>query len=74
MTRLLQAVSAAECVTDTTVDRLQDVLSPPSQPTPPPNSTDPIGASELASRLNGIADRIFADGRRRLDILNHLEL
>lgn len=76
MTRLLQAVSTAECVTDTTADRLDDVLSPPTLADAAVNACAPApnGASELASRLNVIADRIFADGRRRLDILNRLEL
>lgn len=73
--RLLQAVNGAEHLTDMTADRLKDILSPPV----PTNgallgSTDPGGTSELASRLNGIADRIYADGWRRGDILNRLEL
>lgn len=76
VTRLLQAVSTAECVTDSTADRLDDVLSPPTLADATVNACAPApnGASELASRLNVIADRIFADGRRRLDILNRLEL
>lgn len=73
--RLLDAVCSSECLTDTTADRLKDIMSP-SIPTTGTllGGTEPGGSSELAARLNGIADRIYADGRRRLDILNRLEL
>lgn len=73
--RLLQAVNGAEHLTDMTADRLKDILSP-AVPTTGALlfSTEPGGTSELAARLNAIADRIYADGRRRLDILNRLEL
>lgn len=76
VTRLLQAVNAAECLTDTTAGRLDEILSPPTLADATVNACGPgqKGASELAARLNGITDRIYADGRRRLDILNRLEL
>lgn len=75
VTRLLQAVNAAECLTDSTGDRLMEIMGPAiPQATTPSISKEPSNTSELAARLNGIADRIYADGRRRLDILNRLEL
>ena len=74
--RLLGAVYSSECLTDTTADRLKAFLAPPTTTTgaAPICGPEPFGSSEFAARLNEIADRIYVDGRRRLDILNRLEI
>ena len=72
--RLRAAISAAEVLTDNTNGRLQNVLGPPGpagvgNPVNPPSNESP-----LTCAINDFADRIYADSRRRNDILERLEL
>jgi len=72
--RLSAAISAAEVLTDNTHVRLQDVLGPPV-PTAGGNPSNPTSNdSPLTCAINDFADRIYADSRRRNDILQRLEL
>ena len=72
--RLRAAISAAEVLTDNTHGRLQDVLSPPVPTAGGPGISPPSNDSPLTCAINDFADRIYADSRRRSDILERLEL
>ena len=80
--RLRAAISAAEVLTDNTHGRLQDVLSPSLQDVLSPSVPNaggtgcgaPSNDSPLTYAINDFADRIYADSRRRNDILERLEL
>lgn len=73
--RLFSAIGSAECVTDSLVQRLEPIAAPQPPSNPAPGAAAlPTGASVLSAQLHEIADRIYADSRRRLDLLNRLEL
>ena len=72
--RLRAAISAAEVLTDNTHGRLQDVLSPPVPTAGGTGISPPSNDSPLTCAINDFADRIYADSRRRNDILDRLEL
>lgn len=73
--RLFAAISSAECVTDSMVQRLEPIVeSNLTTATAPYAGPDTAGCSILAGQLHEIADRIHADSRRRIDLLNRLEL
>lgn len=72
--RLRAAISAAEVLTDNTHGRLQDVLSPPVPTAGGTGISPPSNDSPLTCVINDFADRIYADSRRRNDILERLEL
>lgn len=73
--RLRDEISMAELSTDMSTERLDSILGPP---TPTAGGTDaaaPIRMSgELASLLNGLADRLSRDNARRTHLLDRLEL
>jgi hypothetical protein len=73
--RLFSAICAAECVTDSMQERLDPVLSDPLPATASaPLGQDHGGTSRSAKMFNELADRIYADNRRRLALLDRLEL
>lgn len=72
--RLRAAISAAEVLTDNTHGRLQDVLSPPVPTAGGTGCSAPSNDSPLTTAINDFADRIYADSRRRNDLLDRLEL
>lgn len=73
--RLRDEISMEELSTDMSTERLDSILGPT---TPTAGGTDaaaPIRMSgELASLLNGLADRLSRDNARRTHLLNRLEL
>ena len=71
--RLQSAITMAECATESTAERLCSALSPPM---PTLNGEKPVasGAGALAGILNELAERIYADNRRRNELLDRLEL
>jgi len=73
--RLTSAICAAECVTDSTNDRLGPLLSDPLPQTESvPLNPPACGTSYAAKVFNELADRLYADNRRRLALLDRLEL
>ena len=72
--RLRAAISAAEVLTDNTHGRLQDVLSPPVPTAGGTGISPPSNDSPLTCAINDFADRIYADNRRRNELLDRLEL
>ncbi len=71
--RLRSAITMAECATESTSERLCSALSPP-MPTPTGETPVASGAGALAGILNELAERIYADNRRRKELLDRLEL
>lgn len=73
--RLRAAISSGEAITEVTQDQLAVVLMP-AVPTAGPGNPicTPDAGSALVRTLHELAERIFADNRRRHDLINRLEL
>ena len=73
--RLRTAITAGESITDATHCKLLDVLGPaiPATAGGPP-ICPPDSASAIVYAINEFADRIYADNRRRNELLDRLEL
>ena len=71
--RLRAAIIGAELCTDAETERLCSALSPP-MPTPNIEKLVAPGAGALAGIINELAERIYADNRRRNELLDRLEL
>lgn len=73
LNRLRSAIIGAECVTDDEAERLEKALALPT-PTPTGDKIPEPGTGALSCIINDLAERIYADNRRRKELLDRLEL
>ena len=73
LNRLRAAIIGAEICTEAESERLISALSPPLAPQNVDKLNQP-GSGALAGIINELAERIYADNRRRNDLLDRLEL
>lgn len=73
--RLASAVGTSIGLTERERERLAPLLAPPSQPAAGAQlTTSTISTHNVTILLNDIADRLFADNRERIGILERLEI
>ncbi len=70
---LIGAILGAERATQDETERLSSVLSPPFPASNIETAPAP-GAGVLSGAINSLAERIYADNRRRNELLDRLEL